>query len=364
MRPRVVVSLYEHSGLNAFRHGGKLARGSKTGLIVCPNCHVSLRCVDLSTGAVDLSAAPIILSRQVCPWVGVLMRRLSLGLLSAACAIGFAQIASAAPVNSPAIWTGFYIGGNVGHSWGRSNTSLPFTDAASGATLNSVSTTANLNGLIGGAQAGYNWQTSNWILGLEADIQASAQSGLTGGFCGAGALTSVATLNSACAPGHIGDTTPNNVAALAVTTTLSQKLEWFGTVRGRVGPTITPGLLAYVTGGLAYGQVNSTNSVSGTNVTGAPGTNTFTLTPVSASFSSSDTKIGWTVGGGFEGVLGGNWSGKIEYIYVDLGTVSGAFSTPIVTTSGALLVSRFSSHITDNILRVGLNYKFGAPTRP
>jgi opacity protein-like surface antigen len=95
-----------------------------------------------------------------------------------------------------------------------------------------------------------------------------------------------------------------------------------------------------------------------------PGTNTFTLTPVSAGFSSSDTKIGWTVGGGFEGVLGGNWIGKIEYLYVDLGTVSGTFSTPVVTTTGALLVSRFSSHITDNILRIGLNYKIGAPAAP
>jgi outer membrane immunogenic protein len=292
------------------------------------------------------------------------MRRLSLGLLAAAYAIGFAQIASAAPVNSTVNWTGFYVGGNVGHSWGRSDTALPFTNAASGATLNSVNTTANLNGLIGGAQAGYNWQTSNWVLGLEADIQASAQNGHTGGFCGAGALTSVATLNSTCAPGHIGDTIPNNVAALAVTTTLIQKLEWFGTVRGRVGPTITPGLLVYVTGGLAYGKVDSTNSIAGTNVTGPPGTNTFTLTPVSASFSSSNTKTGWTAGGGFEGLLGGNWTGKIEYIYVDLGTVSGAFTTPIVTTSGTFLVSRFSSHITDNILRIGLNYKFGAPAAP
>jgi len=110
------------------------------------------------------------------------MRRLSLGLFAAACTIGLAQIASAAPLNSPANWTGFYVGANVGHSWGRSHSTMPFTDATSGATLNSVSANTDLNGLIGGAQAGYNWQTSNWVLGLEADIQASAQSGHTGGF--------------------------------------------------------------------------------------------------------------------------------------------------------------------------------------
>lgn len=178
---------------------------------------------------------------------------------------------------------------------------------------------------------------------------------MRGRFAGGGAPG----FSGACTAGHIGDTAPFDVAALPVTSTLEQKLDWFGTVRGRVGPTITPTILVYATGGLAYGRVNSTNTVSGTNITGAQGTNTFTLTPVAASFSDSSTKIGWTLGAGLEGVLSGNWTGKIEYIYVDLGTVSGAFATPIVTTSGAFLVSRFSSRITDNILRVGVNYKFG-----
>ena len=290
------------------------------------------------------------------------MRRLSLGLLAAACTIALSPIASAAPVTYN--WTGFYAGWNAGHSWGRSETSMPFTDALTGATLNPINTRANVNGLIGGLQAGYNWQTNpSWVLGFETDIQASAQRGRTGGFCGGGGITD-ATVNSGCVPGHIGDTDPFNVAALPVTSVLDQKLEWFGTVRGRVGPTITPGLLAYVTGGLAYGHVSTTNTISGTNITGANGTNTSVLTPVSATFSSSETRVGWTAGAGFEGLLGGNWTGKIEYIYVDLGHVSGAFTTPIVTNSGAFLISRFNSHITDNILRIGLNYKFGAPAAP
>ena len=287
------------------------------------------------------------------------MRALSVALV-AVCAVAVAESATAQPAN----WTGFYVGGNAGHSWGRSDSSMPFTDAASGATLNSINTTSNLNGLIGGVQAGYNWQANNFVLGFEADIQASAQRGLTGGACGGGGITD-ATVNSACVPGHIGDNDPFNVAALPVTTTLDQKLEWFGTVRGRIGSTmITPAFLPYVTGGFAYGRVSSTSRVSGTNIFGFNGTDPSTLVPVSASFSSSETRIGWTVGGGFESALGGSWTGKIEYLYVDLGTVSGAFSTPIITTSGALLVSRFSSHITDNILRVGLNYKFGTPARP
>jgi outer membrane immunogenic protein len=57
-------------------------------------------------------------------------------------------------------------------------------------------------------------------------------------------------------------------------------------------------------------------------------------------------------------VIAGNWTAKLEYLYVDLGTVSGSFATTIGTTN---LVSSFSSRVTDNILRAGINYKFGGP---
>lgn len=58
-------------------------------------------------------------------------------------------------------------------------------------------------------------------------------------------LTSVAALNSSCSTGHIGDTAPFNVAAFPVTSDISQRLNWFGTVRGRVGSTVTPTVLLY-----------------------------------------------------------------------------------------------------------------------
>jgi outer membrane immunogenic protein len=136
-------------------------------------------------------------------------------------------------------------------------------------------------------------------------------------------------------------------------------------VRGRIGPTVTPTILAYVTGGLAYGQVSTTNTVSGTNNTnpggqGVNGGNVFT--PVTGSFGNSTTRVGWTVGARVEGVVSGNWTAKIEYLYLDLGTVSGSFATPIVAPSGALVATGYSSHTTDNVLRVGVNYRFGGPT--
>ena len=127
---------------------------------------------------------------------------------------------------------------------------------------------------------------------------------------------------------------------------MNQKIDWFGTVRGRIGYLADPKLLLYVTGGLAYGDVESSA------VIGNAGT----------AFSSvSNTHVGYTVGAGIEGVIGGNWTARLEYLYVDLGTVNGSFLTTIGGLGGGVLSSNYSSRITDNILRVGVNYKFGGP---
>ena len=157
------------------------------------------------------------------------------------------------------------------------------------------------------------------------------------------------------APWALGDTTPFNVPAFPVTNSLSEKLQWFGTVRGRVGPTITPTILAYVTGGLAYGGVSATDTVAGINIVGPQGVNGSTLVPVAGTFSNTATRVGWTVGAGVEGVVNGNWTAKLEYLYLDLGSVSGSFVTPIVAPSGAFVTASYNSHITDNILKVGLD---------
>jgi outer membrane immunogenic protein len=124
-----------------------------------------------------------------------------------------------------------------------------------------------------------------------------------------------------------------------VPVTLSQKIDRFGTVRGRAGVLVLSKLLLYVIGGLAYGEVGSNETIGAFPGLGTPNTN-----------------VGWTAGAGIEGVIGGNWTAKLEYLYVDLGTVSGSL-TPVA--GGA--TSSYSSRITDNVLRVGLNYKFGGP---
>ena len=247
-----------------------------------------------------------------------------------------APIYKAPPMVDTWSWSGFYLGGNIGYSFGRSNTDLSYFNSVSGASLFATNSRFNLNGAIGGGQVGVNWQSGTWVLGLEADLQASGQKGDGSLICPVGTCAAP-IVGAAVVPGG------------AVTDGLSQKLTWLGTVRGRVGMTVTPTVLAYVTGGLAYGEVKTDLTVSGTNG----------IVPVSASFGSSTTKAGWTIGGGLEGRISGNWTAKIEYLYVNLGTVSGGpFVSPIVAPGGGFVASSFSSHVTDNIVRVGINYKF------
>jgi outer membrane immunogenic protein len=228
-------------------------------------------------------------------------------------------------------WTGFYIGGNIGWSWGRSSDTSTLTNTA-GTVLFTSANGSNMDGVIGGGQIGYNWQTQNWVWGVEADIQGSDQKGHRDFLCPL----------STCTP-------PFGVIAVfpgpAVPVALDQKLEWFGTFRGRVGVLATPRVLFYGTGGLAYGEVRSAATVGA----GAFG------------FSNTSTRSGWTLGAGVEGVISGNWTAKLEYLYMDLGRVNGAFVTTIPALGGGVLNSNYSSRITDNIVRVGLNYKFGGP---
>jgi outer membrane immunogenic protein len=234
-------------------------------------------------------------------------------------------------------WTGFYIGGNAGYSWGRSSTDASFFNATTNALVGVGSGAFDMNGWVAGGQIGYNWQNQRWVWGFEGDIQATGQKGSAAFFC-PGAI---------CSPAQ----TAVALAASPVNVTLDQKLEWFSTIRGRAGYTITPTVLGYVTGGLAIGEVKSDVVVIGrTGGVGAPFVSSFS--------TDRSTRVGWTVGAGVEASLGGNWTGKLEYLYLDLGRES--FSA--VNLANATPVrADFSSEVTDHILRAGVNYRFGGP---
>ena len=238
------------------------------------------------------------------------------------------------PVVAPAYnWTGSYIGVHAGAAWLTSTDTItpgnglqasffvPPTSIATSLPLNST-------GFIGGGQLGYNWQFNPmWVAGLEADFSGTSLS------------------HTVSLPG------PGNATRIM---TASDKLDWFGTVRGRIGVTPTDRALFYVTGGLAYGHVSLSTAltrpgfVPGGPPDGCAGNNNC------QSGSVSDTRIGWTIGGGLEWAFANNWSLKGEYLYYDLGTVSHLMTDPFFPAT-----FNASADIRGSIARAGLNYKFG-----
>jgi outer membrane immunogenic protein len=271
------------------------------------------------------------------------MKRTLVGIAVAISLITTGALAADLPARAPVYtkapemvpvydWTGFYIGGNLGYSWGRSSDTSTVTNGV-GTILFTSANQSDLNGIVGGGQIGYNWQMQNWVFGLEADIQGTGEKGSLGFTCP----------QSTCTP------TFGQIAVFpgpAVPVALSQKIDWFGTVRGRIGFLATPQVLLYATGGLAYGEVDSSAVIG------------LAATPFG---TVSHTDFGWTVGAGVEGMIGGNWTARLEYLYIDLGRVNGAFTTTIGALGGGSVIENFSSRVTDNILRVGVNYKFGGP---
>ncbi|UPK25127.1 outer membrane protein [Bradyrhizobium sp. 195] len=257
-----------------------------------------------------------------------------------------------APIADPVwSWTGFYVGANGGYSWGRSRTDVSYFNTPTGAPIappaGSITNAAfDMNGGIAGGQAGYNWQNANWVYGIEGDLQWSGEKGSAGFSC---VGTAVAPVAGPCLPG-LTFLPPGGLAG--TTLTIDQKLQWFGTVRGRVGILATPKVLFYGTGGLAFGEIKTTGTMTGFSALAPFGA------PIASVGSNSTTRVGWTAGVGVEGKITQNWSAKLEYLYMDLGR----FSSGPFTLSPALPISaNVSSRFTDHILRAGINYQFGGP---
>jgi len=290
-----------------------------------------------------------------------------------ALAADMAVKAPPAPMPAPVYnWTGWYVGVNAGASFGNAKTdfnvtpvgvqaaSTPFPSSPLGPGFAGFDREYP-SGFIGGGQIGYNWRVSPiWVVGLEADFQGALE------------RDSANLSSSFNFPlfGFVG----NPVTTETVVTDYTTKIDWFGTVRARLGYVWGNGnVMSYLTGGLAYGEVkiNGTNTAAGT-VAG----DTFS---VSQAFGHSHVNTGWVVGYGTEGVIdfwgARNWTWKIEGLYMDLGhldatgVTTGASITgfscstgvpnfipvPCLATGGQVTTH---SHFTDGILRAGLNYKF------
>jgi outer membrane immunogenic protein len=242
-----------------------------------------------------------------------------------------APVKAIAPVAS---WNGFYIGGNVGYGWDSGSSTgisaaatdpalAPALAARVGAGAYPAALSPSAQGVIGGGQIGYNWQLSSpWLIGLEADLQGSGIKG--------------------------SDSQTRSPAFFDTTATgLTKSIDWFGTVRGRVGFLATPQWLLYGTGGLAYGQTKS--GFTTTDLTGGCVPNG----TLCANGASSGVVAGWTAGAGAEAMLAPNWSVKLEYLYVDLGRRSMA-----IPASTIPVVFSTSTAFREQIVRVGFNYHF------
>jgi outer membrane immunogenic protein len=207
-------------------------------------------------------------------------------------------------------WTGLYIGGNAGYSWGRTE-----LDYALGG-LPTVSTTLDPNSFIGGGQIGYNWQFGSIVLGVEGDL--SWRNG-----------TEAATFTS----GNIfGDSAA-----------FETEQNWVGTVRPRFG-VAAHNWLIYGTGGVAFGGFKHAYSEA------RPGV-------VTRAATDSDTKAGWTAGGGVEYAFTPQWSLGVEYLYMDFGSTT--LTQPAI---GPLPASTATFDDRSHVVRAKVNFKFNWTT--
>lgn len=278
----------------------------------------------------------------------------------------------ATPHDTPFAWSGAYVGINAGGVFGAANSTrtstwntfpsstfeaLNFNNTQAAALLTGGAGTNGSLGFIGGGQIGYNQhikvQNVDVVGSIETDIQGvSGYGGTYSRWFG----TPAATFTSGGSIIGNGNTT---------TQTTANSLNYIGTVRGRIGVLICPSLLAFGTGGLAYGGVDTnlqnyqalfvTSSNSSSVNTGQYGL-------VNGSNYFSNTLVGWTAGGGLEWLVASNWSIKAEYLYYDLGKVTGTVANTFYSTLGGApspqSITNYSYNQNGNIVRLGLNYHF------
>lgn len=244
----------------------------------------------------------------------------------AATAADLAVKAKPIAVNPAINWSGFYIGVNGGYGWNDSQdvavSGTPLIVVSQPGTIPFAVTGLKSEGFLVGGTVGWNYQFGRGVAGIEADFD----------------YADIKSSRNVDLP----------VIGANVRTSASEKIDFFGTLRGRVGGLLTDNFLLYATGGLAYANVQHDGNVN--EFFNAPGTGRqFTA-------SSSDLRFGWTVGAGAEWAFTRNWSLKGEYLYYDLGhqTVTGRQSNPVNNVD----LATYSFTTRGNIGRVGLNYKF------
>jgi outer membrane immunogenic protein len=252
------------------------------------------------------------------------------GSMSTAFAADLPVKAPPPPPPAPVLsWTGFYIGINGGYGWNQNqDVDISGSPLVTGAQQPGVGTVPFFVGLkpegwLAGGTIGWNYQFGRGVVGVEAD------------FDWAGIKDSRFIDLPAAAP--------------TVRTSASQKIDYFGTVRGRLGFLAADPLVLYATGGMAYANVKNDANID----------EFFNLPMRGSQFiaSSSGVRYGWTTGAGAEWKFTRNWRLTGEYLYYDLGsqTIRGNESNRFI----AINFATYTFATRGNIVRAGINYQFG-----
>jgi outer membrane immunogenic protein len=275
------------------------------------------------------------------------MNKLLIGSIALAMGLGGSAASAAdmplkAPPPAPApvySWTGCYVGGDVGQSYGRtdgySTTAGSVGNSFGGPGVN-IALPAGVNmtgpfdmkGPIGGVYAGCNYQFAGtgFVVGVEGDYSFGTATG-----------------NAFITPAAFAITggNPNDLWSL--------QDPQLGTARLRLGYAVTPNWLWYVTGGGAYARVYTYETIS-TNAGNA-----------SVSDYQTNWRGGWTVGAGTEYALGHGWAVRGEFLYVDFDsfTTFTNINSPPAGALGSNTFTNLSVNLREYIYRVGLSYKFG-----
>ena len=244
----------------------------------------------------------------------------TIGMMSVALGADFGEPAFGPPP-PPFSWTGCYIGGDVGGAWSRqdvSNTASASLDQAG------VTGTINATDVIGGVYGGCNFQwASTWVIGIEGDWSGTNLSG------------------TATAPDLFANGVPAGSGGGIVWTS---GLNAIATIRGRIGYAWAPNVMAYFTGGGAWGRI-SYSSVDA-----------FGPCPACVSTSFSNTASGWVAGAGVDWApWSNNWIVRVEYLHYDLQGAASSSSLPGVPVP---LASPTWNNVSVDTGRVGLSYKF------
>ena len=233
------------------------------------------------------------------------MRSLYSLVAAAALVVGVTGVASAAdmpakarpmPPATTGSWEGLYFGAHIGAAFGTIESGVPAPPFPI--------VSAAVNGFIGGGQIGYNFQSGPVVFGVELDASGS---GLKG------------------------------TAPCLIVLTCDRKVDWFGTVTGRVGFTADRALI-YVKGGGAWANFDYNTSLVGVGIA-----------------SANEDKWGWVVGAGIEYAFMPNWSAKLEYNFMDFGK-----DTIVFNTVGGGTVNVDSQQYI-HAVKFGVNYRLGGP---